>query len=83
MERKIYRWSILEKIDDAKYNFYEYFDSTQKDAYNEKLDKLHAAFDSVEKEYHHWACYDQGDHGSKESKGKKLFTGKTPIIKPI
>jgi hypothetical protein len=74
VEGQIYRWEDhIGKIGDAKYKFYEYFDSTQQDDYNEKLNELRATLKSVEKEWHHWACYDQGDHGSEESKKKKSF----------
>lgn len=74
---------ILEKIDETKYKFYEHYVKTEQKDYNQKLDELRGSLDSVEKEWHHWACYDQGKHGSDESKRRNLFTGKTPTIKPM
>lgn len=71
----------MEKINKTKYRFYKYFNAKQQEDYENELNKLRESLCPLEKEYHHWACYDQGDHGTDYSKGKGKFTGKKPSIK--
>jgi hypothetical protein len=72
---------VLEKIDTKKYKFYKYYDGSQQGDYNSDLHRLRNDLSPLIKEFHHWACFDQGGHGSEYSKERNMFTGLIPTIK--